>query len=295
MNIEYDPKKIGPAIREAMKEAIEVIRKEAATFVAEAKEHYDGVREDVVTTADRAAQEVYIKYFTKNLPGFGLVGEEDGLRRLCTIPGDDVYITIDPLDGTKAFARHQSHGVGTMVGVVRRGRVIAGFVGDVNTGDIYGFDPENPAPIRTRFGVDGLMVPDTTQPLARRYLMSNTSPMEFSRKVRKLFLKAHQGGICKDIEVMGGSYGTFFARLWKGEVAVVVLDPAHTTPWDEVPVFGISKALGVVYFRIDPETFEVTECDPVIPTAPVPAPYVTVAVAHGYAREVYGFLKEICF
>ncbi|MBI5126261.1 MAG: hypothetical protein HZA80_00630 [Candidatus Taylorbacteria bacterium] len=291
MNIEYDPKKIGPVIRRAMHEAIAVIREQAATFIAESKTHYDGVREDIVTTADRAAQEVYITHFTKYLPGFGLVGEEDGLRRPCTIPHDDVYITIDPLDGTKAFARGQSHGVGTMVGVVRGGKIVAGFVGDVNTGEIYGFDPENPVPIRTRFGVDQVLASDTSMPLARRYVMSNTSPTEFSRQVRKILFKHSQGGLCKDVEVLGGSYGTFFARLWKGEVAILLLDPAHSTPWDEVPVLGISKALGVVYFRINPETLEVHDCDPAIPHAPVPTPYITVAVLPGYAGEVENFLR----
>ena len=53
--------------------------------------------------------------------------------------GEGSYITVDPLDGTKAFIRRQSHGVGTMVAMVEEGQVVSAYVGDVNTQEIYGF------------------------------------------------------------------------------------------------------------------------------------------------------------
>src|SRR6185503_21353335 len=49
--------------------------------------------------------------------------------------------TVDPLDGTKAFIRRQSQGVGTMVALVDDGRVQSAYIGDVNTQEIYGFRP----------------------------------------------------------------------------------------------------------------------------------------------------------
>ena len=177
-------KALDPVIRTAMRAAIEAIRAEAAIFVATPKNGYDGAAGDLVTTADNAAQKVYVEAFAKAFPGIGLIGEEDGLNTPCTIPGADIYITIDPLDGTKAFARNESHGVGTMVGVVENGKVVAGYVGDVNTGEIYALGPVGAT--RTRFGSEAPMKPDAARPLGERIVMLNAAPRRFPTCIRTM-------------------------------------------------------------------------------------------------------------
>src|ERR1035437_6533330 len=288
-----DVKNMGAVIRKAMNEAIEVIRKEAATFIATPKEHYDGVTDDIVTTADKAAQKVYVDVFMKAFPGFGLIGEEDGLNKPCTIPRENIYITIDPLDGTKAFARHESHGVGTMVGVVKNGKVIAAYVGDVNTGEIYGFAPDEPAVTRTRFGVTAPLFADIKTPLHARYILLNTPPYRFPAAVQKFILTPEEGGLFKDINVMGGSYGTTLARLWKNEVALVLKDPAFRTPWDETPILGINERLGFVTIKIDPVTCTATVIDVPPPTKVCEVPHIDIMTHERYApRILEWFAKE---
>ncbi len=286
---------LGPVIRLAVGEAIEIIRKEAAIFTANAKVAYDPHKTDIVTSADRAAQAHYARRFNEAFPGIGLLGEEDGLRQACAISVEgkpvNIYITIDPLDGTKAFARQMSYGVGTMVGVVYDGRVIAAYVGDVNTGEVYGFAPDAPAPTRVRFGVETVLAPDTKARLADRYIMLNNVPRRFPANIQAMVGKPAEGGLFKDVDVMGGSYGVFMARLWKGEVAMAVLDPAHSTPWDETPVLGINRALGFIFIKVHNDgMFEVF--DPELPLVTVPTLYNTIVVHKDYTPKILEYLRR---
>ncbi len=41
------------------------------------------------------------------------------------------------------------------------------------------------------------------------------------------------------------------ARLWKGEVGAVILQPFPHTLWDVPPIWGISRKLGFEFRRLD--------------------------------------------
>ena len=100
---------IGLAMKEAVRRAIRVI--EAQRFVAEvtAKDNeFQPDKADFVTSADKAAQAVYVKLLRESFPDFGIVAEED---HLSVNPKAEIYFTVDPLDGTRAFIRRQSHGI----------------------------------------------------------------------------------------------------------------------------------------------------------------------------------------
>ena len=74
--------------------------------------------------------------------------------------GAGTFFTVDPLDGTKAFVRRQSHGVGTMVALVEQGRVVSAYVGDINTQEIYGYRPGSRAVHRiTEYETSEMMSP----------------------------------------------------------------------------------------------------------------------------------------
>jgi 3'-phosphoadenosine 5'-phosphosulfate (PAPS) 3'-phosphatase len=51
--------------------------------------------------------------------------------------GSRVFFTLDPLDGTKAFVRRQSRGVGIMVALLHDGRSYP----PVNNHENYGYPP----------------------------------------------------------------------------------------------------------------------------------------------------------
>lgn len=289
-NTENLIKKIGPVLRAAMAEVIQIIRKEAATFVATKKAHLDGKSEDFLTNADLAGQKHYEAIFLREFPGFGMLGEENGLNTPCTIHGEDIRIVFDPLDGTKAFIRRQSHGVGTMVAVVRNGVIIAAYVGDVNTGEIYGFAPDQPTPTRVQFGVETELDPEGTTPLEERYVMIDMAPHKFHPLIQKMVGTPEEGGLFKEFDIMKGSFGLRMARLWKGEIAAVVFDGWICTPWDEIPPLGISKALGFVFIKVDPKTGEFEVFEPEPKKEVVTVPYDTIVVHKDYAEIVLEWL-----
>lgn len=242
---------IGIAMKEMVRRAIILIRAQRFIFEAQGK----GV-DDFVTTADRGAQEVYAKLIRESFPQFGVVGEEDNLSIPCSVPGHDVWFTVDPLDGTKAFVRRQSHGIGTMISLVVDGQVVAAYVGDVMTQEVYGYRPGSEAVYRiSDFGNAEKLVIDPEKGLSDQYLLLRHAPSDYSPAVRRLM----ETNAFKGIEVTGGSIGVKMARLWKGEVGAAIMRPYADTPWDKCPVMGISAKLGFKFLEIDPESGVLSE------------------------------------
>lgn len=68
-----------------------------------------------VTIADKGTEELARKFWAKETPGFGVIGEEFGIES----PDAEYQWVIDPIDGTKSFV----HGVplfGTLIALYRR-------------------------------------------------------------------------------------------------------------------------------------------------------------------------------
>src|SRR5262245_53579111 len=102
---------VGAGMRDMVRRVISEVFQSRWDFKHEAKEGSSGKMDDVVTSSDREAQEVYKKLMRERFPTFGIVAEEDNL----IIPSKNekmgYFFTIDPVDGTKAFVRMQSYGV----------------------------------------------------------------------------------------------------------------------------------------------------------------------------------------
>lgn len=237
-------------MKEMVRRAIFAIRRQFDTFEASEKVGLDN-REDFVTTADRAAQEIYLKILTECFPGYGIIAEEDKLSIDCTIPGEDMFFTVDPLDGTKAFMRRQSHAIGTMISLVRNGQVIGAYVGDVMTHEIYGFRPGSDSVWRTTEYNASVRLVHNPTPLRRSDVSLRNEPLSYSETTRRIACGRQYGGAFRGMQVAGGSIGTDVARLWKGEIGAVVLEPFYNTPWDYCPVMGISQRLGYVQVDVD--------------------------------------------
>jgi fructose-1,6-bisphosphatase/inositol monophosphatase family enzyme len=241
------PSLIGIALKEMVRRAIKAIRNERFVFDAQSKEHYSGALNDLVTSADKAAQRIYVKAIRECFPGYGVVAEEDNLRIPCTIEGEDLYFTVDPLDGTKAFARRQSTGVGTMIALMRSEEVIAAYVGDVMTQELYGFRPDsNKAHRISEFEISEELIIRNRCLKENGYLLLRANPWDCGTNIERL-RACFQG-----IEIEGGSIGISFARLWKQEVAAVLMQPGYETPWDTAPIVGISRKLGFAFLEVGP-------------------------------------------
>ncbi|MBS2037909.1 hypothetical protein JST97_23185 [bacterium] len=247
---------VGVAMKEMVRRAINEIRRQRFMFEAQAKLGYGGECNDLVTSADREAQRIYLKMLRECFPDFGVIAEEDELRVECG-PGRQLYFTLDPLDGTKAFGRRQSTGVGTMISLVENGQVLAAYVGDVMTQEIYGYRPESDRVHRISEYETGETIFVRERPLSEGVLLSRDAPWKFSWPVDRFARENF-----KDIDIEGGSIGISFARLWKQEVAALLMGPAWDTPWDSSPVIGICRKLDFVFLAVHEGRFSQVELKP---------------------------------
>ena len=275
-----------------VKGAIDIAQKEAATFSRIVKTSYSGVDDDLVTSADLKIQDFHVPEIVEWDPKGGLIGEEKALR---IEPEDGFqtgrYFTDDPVDGTKAFGRRQSTGVATMLAHVDNGTVDAVCLGDINTNEIYQFAP-NVSPTRTRFGVKTPLQPNTEARLDSLYVLLDNPPDNFPVVLQKMIRK-EKGGVFKDIEVTSGSIGITVARIWKGEVGMIIMRPnSFNTPWDSTPPIGMNKVLGIKHLRLDPATLEIYEFNPELPLEVRRKEYIEILVHETRAAEVMRWIKQ---
>lgn len=242
---------VGLAMKEIVSRAIAEIRSQQRSFEADAKlNQFKPEKEDFVTSADKAAQAIYIKLLKEAFPGFGIVAEENDLSVPCTLEGEDLWFSVDPLDGTKAFIRRQSHGIGTMLALMQGDQVIAAYVGDVMTREIYGFRPGSNKVHRIADGKGEQLVIDSRQSLKSQTISLREELGKYSRMVQ-IMLQAQQAlRIDKGYEMSSGSIGIHFARLWKGEIGMIILTPGANAPWDLMPILGISEKLGFEFLTV---------------------------------------------
>jgi fructose-1,6-bisphosphatase/inositol monophosphatase family enzyme len=221
----------------------------------------------------------------------GLIGEEKALRvEPATGFAHGEYFTDDPVDGTKAFGRKQSTGVGSMLAHVAEGKVDAVCIGDINTGEIYQFAPDVP-PTRTRFGVKTPLQPNVVDDLGKLYVVLKDHPENFPIIVQNMIRK-EKGGLFKDIEVTSGSIGLLVARLWKGEIGMIFTRPEHDTPWDTTPLIGMNMVLGIKHLKLDPKTLEITMFEPELPLEVIKKDYVEILVHETRVEGIIDWIKQ---
>ncbi|KKU34357.1 MAG: Inositol monophosphatase [Candidatus Uhrbacteria bacterium GW2011_GWE2_46_68] len=278
---------LGLIIREATNRAANFVRLERFVFEREPKCSYDGTLTDLVTSADRAAQAAILGVLQTTTPSYGIVAEEEDLRiepKESSWPKR--YWIVDPLDGTKAFGRMQSHGIGTMIALLEEKHVISVCIEDVMTGEIYYFRPGSYKVHRmdrvgARLRLDLL---DPTRPLSDQYLLVRKNPWEFAPAIRQKFIPRadRKQNLFKDFEIEGGSIGLSFARLWKGEIGgVLLLGNNPNQPWDWAPVMGISERLGYVPLRLEIQDDRILKALPyTIDIYDVQAPGCPILIVH---------------
>lgn len=281
-------------MKEIASRAMMLIEKERLVFIAEVKVGYGGELDDIKTTADEEAQKLYARLLQENFPGYGIIGEENNLRVECTLAnGENMFFTVDPLDGTKAYNRKQSHGIGTMIALVHGTEVIAVCIGDIMTGEMFYYRPESHTAHRLgRTNTpEELPIPDPNSSLMERYALLRDRETVYHPVIQKIVSDPKNGGLMKDITMVDGSIGTSMARLWKGEVGIAVLKAGYQTPWDWAPVVGISKKLGYKFFVAPANKIKVgiTEVDPVVPTETILYDRDIIVVHENHADQLLDF------
>jgi fructose-1,6-bisphosphatase/inositol monophosphatase family enzyme len=272
--------------------AIKIAQKEAAIFSRIAKPHYNGVDDDLVTSADLKIQAFHVREIRNWDPEGGLIGEEKALRVEPTVGfARGRYFTDDPVDGTKAYGRKQSTGVSSMLAHVTGGKADAVCIGDINTGEIYQYAPGMP-PTRTRFGVKSPLQPNITEDLGKLYVLLDNPPDNFPLVLQKMIRK-EKGGVFKDMEVTSGSVGITVARIWKGEVGMIIMRPnSFDTPWDTTPLVGMNAVLGIKHLKLDPETLEICVFDPELPLEVRRKKYIEILVHETRVAQVIEWIEK---
>ena len=245
---------IGIIMKEMVRRAIILIRNERFVFEAKGKEGYSGKWDDVVSSADEAAQAMYVHLIEENFPGYGVIAEENKLKILPSYADDDIYFIVDPLCGTKAFVRRQSHGIGTMIALVMKSEVVAAYVGDIMTQEIFGFRPGSQKVWRiSEYERYERLLIDRGRPLMEQYAVLTKSPYRQLHLIQSLIRPVVNGGLFKSFTMADGSIGITAARLWKGEAGGLILSPRDDMPWDMTPVIGIFKKMGFVFVAVNNE------------------------------------------
>ncbi len=279
---------VGFILRSLMRKAIEIIRAERFVLEVEGKMGYSGKMDDVVSSGDKKAQKLYEHYLRECLPLLGNVGEENDLKTRCRVKGNNIWISIDPVDGTKAYVRMQSFGVATMIALVVNSKVVSAYIGDTNTGEMYGFRPGSRK--MHRIIGDGIphqqLVINPNKTLLEQYVLLRDSPYEYSPLVQEMVVPPRMAGMFKNMEVNGGSIGITFTRLWKGECGAAILQPTKNTPWDATPIVGISLHMGFRFFRIKPSMRELVPYEPRISSTTTYESYETLVIHKSRVKEL---------
>ena len=305
MNIDFGPlggRTIGVVMREALRRADRAVETMRFGAAAHAKGEKAGGGTDFFTDADVAAQKAIVTVLRENFPTFGLVGEEkddatdEPLSVACDRDahgGRDLWFAIDPIDGTSAFMREQSHGIGSMVAFVCDGRVIGAYVRDLCTHEVYGFRPDSrhahrimPTDETRRLQIDA------DRPLGSQYLLLRDSPDAHGSPIVETVSRRH--GLFKGYETANGSIGISMARLWKGEDGAAVLHGDKNTPWDWAPVYGISRKLGFRFFSIidEGEFAGFLPFDPPIPKVIQPVEHPLFVVHESRLDELEAWIAK---
>lgn len=244
---------IGWVMQEVCKQAAKIMMQLIFRVAKERKGTKPDGRTDWVTQADRECQREMVRILREQLLdpfGIGLVAEESDETPLvkCSIPNRNLFFTVDPIDGTSAYTRRQTHGFGPMIALVDSDDVVGACICDANTLDIFYYRPGSTKTHRFRPDTDinELLVPNTA-PLMEQYLLLREMPEKHRPFTRPIIA----GFPCKGMSVTDGSIGLSMARLWNGEVGACILNQKRVTPWDDAPVIGMCRRLGYDFYRID--------------------------------------------
>lgn len=248
---------IGSVIQMMARTAIDVIRRHRTEYTANKKRGYSGEMDDVCTSADLEAQERYVRMIRNLFPYYGLIAEEAGMRIACD-PGmdEEIYFTVDPLDGTKAFIRSQSYGIGTMIALVRSNIVIAVCIGNVMTQELFCCIPGETEAWRVDSEAKKQQLkPNFEKPLSQQYGLIRDRPEAHSTLVQRMLDLPSRGGLFKNFQTADGSIGLSMARLWNGEVGMAIQPATTATPWDGTPVIGINQRLDILQLQQDDDGY----------------------------------------
>lgn len=201
---------------------------------------------DIVTIADRAAEEHLSKRFADLLPGSHVVGEE-GVHADPSVAkhlssGAPVWV-IDPIDGTSAFASGEPD-FAVMVALVQSGELVAGWILAPVSGEMH-MSELGAGVWRERDG-QRVRLPRPEIPAETSNLVGILGRRAMTDARRSLIAsRAGNFGGLRDVSCAGIDY----PRLLSGEVHFAVYNKSE--PWDHLPGLAMVSELGFVFSKHD--------------------------------------------
>ena len=220
-----------------------------------------------VTIADKGTEELARKFWAKETPGFGVIGEEFGIES----PDAEYQWVIDPIDGTKSFI----HGVplfGTLIGLYHKNVPIASVirlpamksaVWAVNGGGAF-LDGREVRASKVSQLSDALVLSGTVNTMEDKGFGEGFTKLRRSARL-------HRG--------WGDCYGYYLVAAGRAEIMV---DPVVSL-WDIAPFPLLMKETGGKFSTIDCKTelFDVNGK----PTAPIYEGFTSIAT-NGLLHDV---------
>ena len=212
-----------------------------------------------VTIADKGTEELARKFWAKETPGFGVIGEEFGIES----PDAEYQWVIDPIDGTKSFI----HGVplfGTLIGLWRKNVPIASVirlpamksaVWAVNGGGAF-LDGREVRASKVSQLSDALVLSGTVNTMEDKGFGEGFTKLRRSARL-------HRG--------WGDCYGYYLVAAGRAEIMV---DPVVSL-WDIAPFPLLMKEAGGKFSTIDGKT-ELFDANGK-PTAPIYEGFTSIA------------------
>lgn len=237
-------------LRDMAEQWVFAIRWQLDTFSYQAKDNPNKIN-DQVTSADYEAQKIIVDMITKCFPQAWIIAEENNLQKPCTHPTQQLYFTLDPLDGTRAYVRMQSDWIWSMIWVILDGEIIGATVADVMTKEIYMLNPstwwvERNHPLRA------LDLEYARREYMRLAMMDD--PRNYNDEVGRI--SDPEWWFFSTISVTWWSIWTNVARMRKNEASSFLCRAWIPSLWDWVPVVWISKALWFVFLIFNIELWK---------------------------------------
>ncbi len=227
-------------MKDVMEKELEVARELAREagrillefYAGDTKVQWKG-RDDPVTAADHAANEMLANELARRFPGDAVLSEEipDDLGRL---KKDRVWM-VDPMDGTKQFIERIDE-FAVMIGLAIEGEAKLGVVYNPSADRMYYAAPGAGAFVEEKWSTKRLRVSTISDPSQMVMAMSRSHP---SRKVYRIGEKL---GVTKHIR--HGSVGLKFGLIAEGRAHLYVNASTRTSQWDTCAPEAILREAG---------------------------------------------------
>ena len=186
----------------------------------------------IVTELDRQCQKLIIDLIRTHHPGHGFIGEESpssSFLKQPPAPGNDIWWVIDPIDGTRNFARALPQ-FGVCIAAMQGGWPIIGVIYDPNAKTIFSAQKGKNATC------NGKTIRCLEEPLDSnsQIAIPNRFPISYSSSIQTLMAQYNcmnlGAGALHYAYVAQGAYAAAFtckAKLWDVAAGCLIAQSAH--------------------------------------------------------------------